>query len=636
MENLQRNIIIGTSGHIDHGKSAIVNVLTGTNPDRLKEEQERGLTIDLGYAFYNEHVAFVDVPGHERFIKNMVAGVTSIDFVLFVLAADDGVMPQTHEHLDILDLLGVERGIIVINKIDLAEPDWIDMVEEEVRELTRGTFLDSAPVVRFSALNKSGLEELKIQIELMVQTPTKKIDRGYFWMPVDRSFTIQGFGTVVTGSINSGKLTQGETIKILPSGKTFKVRGLQKHGSQSNSIEIGDRGAINLLGAHREDVQRGDVIVTPGCGIPVKRFDAELKLLKNSPWELKDQARVRLHVGTSEIFARIRLLDHKQLIPEDQGFVQFILEKPIATNRNDRFVIRKYSPSITIGGGFVLDNDPLTRHKRFNDSVIQHFKNLASNDVKNVILEMLTWNRNVKSFQELVPAIGMSTEKLQPHLEESVKNGSIRILESGDQRYYIAKSEFEKSKKNLFEILTQFHNSNPHLPGMSRAELASRALLNKEAILIESILKELSFEGEIVFDNEIVSLAEFSAGLNADQQSLYNDIIKLLQESSFTPPTIKELYEKYNNRKSEIDLVINYSRKRKEIVVLQNGLVYLNSTLNSVKKLIVDWIKTQDSITAGELRNIIQASRKFAIALLEYFDEKGLTYRDGDQRYLNI
>lgn len=636
MTTQQRNLIIGTSGHIDHGKSAIVNALTGTNPDRLKEEQERGLTIDLGYAFYNEHVAFVDVPGHERFIKNMVAGVTSIDFVLFVLAADDGVMPQTREHLDILDLLGVESGIIVINKIDLMDTEWVDLVEEETRELTRGTFLEKAPIVRFSATEKTGIEELKRQIDILVQKPPNRQDRGYFWMPVDRSFTIQGFGTVVTGSINSGVLTQGEEIELLPSGKIYKVRGLQKHGKQSKSIEIGDRGAINLLGVHREEIQRGDVIATPQCGVSSTRFDAQLKMLKNSVWELKDQSRVRLHVGTSEILARIRLLEQNPLKPGENGFVQFILEKPIAINRKDRFVIRKYSPSITIGGGFILHNQPRARHKRFDGTVIQYFENLMSENIGEVIYSWLVWTKKLISMEELVPVIGLSIDLLQPCLDDLVKSGRVQKVQSGDQLFFIDSVEFEKSQEKIIEVLSNFHKANPHLNGMSRAELASRSLINKEPFLIETILTNLFSKGKLLFVNELVALAKFAAGLNKTQEVHYHSILSLLEEYSFTPPTKKELYEKYDLQNSEIDMILNYAKNKREIVILPNGLVYRQPDLDKIKTLIKDWIDSNSSITAAELRNLIQASRKYAIALLEYFDEEGFTYRENDQRFLNI
>ncbi len=635
MNQPQRHIIIGTSGHIDHGKSAIVRALTGTDPDRLQEEKDRGMTIDLGYAFYNDLVAFVDVPGHERFIKNMVAGVTSIDFVLLVVAADDGVMPQTREHLDILNLLGVQRGIIVINKIDLVEPDWLELIKEDVRELAKGTFLKEAPLVTFSAINEEGMEELRRQIDLMVEEPTKRENRGYFWMPVDRSFTIRGFGTVTTGSVNSGELHAGDDVELLPANKGYKVRGLQRHGHESDCISIGDRGAINLQGVHKDMIKRGDVLCTPDCGQATTRIDVRLQLLPASPWKLKEQSRVRLHIGTSEILARVRHIDREELLPGEAGLVQLILERPIAANRRDRFVIRNYSPGITIGGGIVLDNRPLQRHKRLDKSVLHHFEKMESPDLGAVILDCLQNSYGAKPAGDLVRSIGIAESLLQNHLADLERQELVSRIKSGDQFLFAAKSEVDRTRKMILGDLEEFHKDNPHLSGIGRAELSSKFMKTTEAVTIDTILEDLSREGKLKLKGDLIALASFNAGLTSEQQNIYDRILSMLRAEPYSPPTLKELYSTLNLEKAKVDLLINYGKSQNEWIVLQNGLIYPRTTLKEIQEMVRNWIEKKGSITAADLRDLIRASRKFAISILEYFDQIGFTVREGDERFLN-
>ncbi|MFQ5772833.1 MAG: selenocysteine-specific translation elongation factor, partial [bacterium] len=382
------HIIIGTAGHIDHGKSALVKALTGVNPDRLKEEKERGLTIDLGFAHLGEKATIIDVPGHEKFIRNMVAGVSTINFVLFVVAADDGVMPQTREHLDILKILQVKHGIIVITKIDLVEEEWLNLVKEDVRNLVQGSFLEIAPMLSVSSITGRGISKLKTTMETQWQQIKRRENKGVFWMPIDRSFTMKGFGTVVTGSVLSGETKVGDSLELLPQKKIVRIRGLQSHGHSVEKVAPGDRAAINLQALAKDQIHRGNVLSVPNYFNVARRLDARLQLLENAPKAIKPNTRVRLHFGTTEVMARISLLNVTKIEPGVSAYVQFHLENPGCTRRLDPFVIRQYSPTTTIGGGIILDANA-TRHKLADPTVLHKLQALEKENPKEVLEEKL-------------------------------------------------------------------------------------------------------------------------------------------------------------------------------------------------------------------------------------------------------
>jgi len=627
----QRHVIIGTSGHIDHGKSAIVKALTGTDPDRLQEEKERGMTIDLGYAFYGENVAFIDVPGHERFIKNMVAGVTTIDFVMLVVAADDGVMPQTREHLDILQLLGVQRGLVVINKIDLVEPDWVDLVEEEVRDLIRPTFLRDAPILRVSAVTGEGIPELRQVIDRMVEETPPRQDRGYYWQPIDRSFTIQGFGTVITGSVLSGKLRVGEEVELLPQERILKVRGLQRHGHAVEEVQLGDRAAVNLQGIRREEIERGNVLVTPGYARATLRLDVDLLLLPGSPWPLKDQDRVRLHVGTSEVFARCRILDAREVSPGARAFVQFVLESPLVVNRYDRFVIRKYSPPVTIGGGIVLDQAPRRRHKRMAGETIRHFQVLASQNLEQVIVEILHQAGTSLSHQDLARAVSLERSRLIPVLEKLLGSGDILLLNGGEKGRYVSRKLWDQVQTQLLAMVEQFHRQNPHLAGIGLAELASQLKLSLEDPVFTGAVDALIAAGKLQRGGKEVALPGFAPELGAEQKRDFAALKAYLRQSGFAAPKLEELYQQFGGRQ-RVDPLLAYGKSTGELAVLANGLVYLRELLDRMQDLIRKHCQEHGSIRVAEFRDLIGTSRKYAVAILEYFDEIGFTVRDEDER----
>ncbi len=364
-----RHKIIGTAGHIDHGKTELVKAITGTDTDRLKEEKERGLTIDLGFAFLSDDIAIIDVPGHEKFIKNMVAGVVGIDMALLVVAADDGIMPQTREHFDILRLLNIQKGIIAITKIDLVEKDWIELVESDIRELVKGSFLENAPVFKVSSVTGEGIHRLKEKIFEEIKKIKERDYNRPFRIPIDRSFTIRGFGTVVTGTVFSGKISKNSKVELLPQKRELRIRGIETHGKKVYTAKAGDRAALNIANIEKNEITRGDVLAEPGFFIPVYKIDCKLSLLKSAPVPLNNRARVRIHIGTKEGMGRVYFFDRNELYPGESSFAQLRSEVPFITAREDRFIIRRYSPPITIGGGEILDPYPFRKEKNVNKTI---------------------------------------------------------------------------------------------------------------------------------------------------------------------------------------------------------------------------------------------------------------------------
>lgn len=467
----QQHYIIGTAGHIDHGKTALVQALTGTNTDRLKEEQARGLTIDIGFAHLGDHATIIDVPGHEKFVKNMVAGVSTIDLVLFVVAADDGIMPQTREHLDILNILQVRKGIVVLTKIDTVEPDWIDLVQDDLKSLVVGTCLENAPFFRVDSLSGKGIPELKAEVEATLQKLAPRHDRGVFWLPVDRSFSMKGFGTVVTGSILSGTIQTGDEVEILPAGRKSRIRGLQKHSAEVQSVRSGDRAAINLHGIAKEEIYRGDVLAAAGIFKASKKIQGKVRLLKNSS-PLKSNARIRLHTGTAEIMGRIRSIDGQKIEPGMTCFAQIDLEKEIAVRRLDLFVIRQYSPSFTIGGGIILDAHPAPLKRKNLQETIQQLQALENEDPGELIQEQFLRDASgVATVQDIIAKTGLSEKIVTEHIGKLEKQGTLlRISKKSlahGMRYQQIGSQIEIQ-------LQDFHSSHPMHVGFSKAELLQK------------------------------------------------------------------------------------------------------------------------------------------------------------------
>lgn len=620
--------IIGTAGHIDHGKSSLVRVLTGTDPDRLSEEQERGMTIDLGFAFLNDEIAFIDVPGHEKFIKNMVAGVSTVDMAMLVIAADDGVMPQTREHLDILKLLQLKRGLIALTKIDVADKEWLDVVEEDIRESVKHTFLQDAPIHRVSSTSGAGIPELREALIQMANQAEPRQDRGVFWMPIDRSFTIKGHGTVVTGSVLSGRVSLGDTCELLPQQKAIKIRGIQTHGISAERAELGDRAALNLQNIAKDEIERGNVLATLDYFKPTKILDAKLTLLPSAPRALTNRTRVRLHLGTREIMSRIKILGSERIEPGGSGYVQMMLEEMAVTQKRDPFVIRQYSPQLTIGGGIILDTNPQP-HKRMDPVVIDHLQKLEKFDPAELVTSTLLQQTQPIKRADLEKLSGFDRETLDPILDDLTSKN--QILEFGSKGLILHKTVFEKIKTTIAQAVQSFHQKEPLRPGIKKANLLAQTAKSMPQVF-DAAVTELQTEGQIDITNDIVKLVSHQIKLNAEDEKLTNDIFNILQDGKFTTPPVKVLAHMLNCPPERIQFGLQALLGLEKIVRFEGDIYFTTSALEKARQKLLDF--DGEEITVGEFREMLDTSRKFAMPLLTYFDEIGVTERVGDARII--
>jgi len=628
-------IIIGTAGHIDHGKSALVKALTGTDPDRLAEEHERGMTIDLGFAFLSPEIAFIDVPGHEKFIKNMVAGVSTIDLAMLVIAADDGVMPQTREHLDILALLRLQRGFIVLSKIDLVDAELLELVREEVREAVKNTFLAGAPLFEVSALTGQGLPELREALTVAAAGMPVRPARATFWLPVDRSFIIKGFGTVVTGTLLSGSASVGESLELLPAGRLVKIRGLQQQGKTVERVTSGYRTAINLQAVSREEVGRGDVLATPGQFRASRLMDGRLDLLKSAKKELVNRARVRLHLGTREIMARVKLLDTERLKPGASALVQFLLEEPAVAMRREPFVMRHYSPAFTIGGGILLEADAAS-HRRFDKKVIEHLKALEHPDPMEMITSALLNDPfALLAAPEIAARCGLEREQAGELLSGGVERGEFLAFGAGSKSLYVHREGFGQLQEHVVSVLASFHEREPLKPGMSKAELRTQAGGGAAPRLFDQALAALVAGQRVVEQPQWVKLASHTIQLGAADEKLAERITALLAASLFSPPDEGELARELRLPPGEIRRILGALQGMGRIARLEGDLFFLHSALDEAERRLLEFAAGKEEISVSEFRELLGTTRKYAVPLLNWFDHSGRTERIGDNRIIN-
>ncbi len=500
--------VIGTAGHVDHGKSTLINRLTGINPDRLKQEQDREMTIELGFAWFElpngEDVGVVDVPGHRDFIENMLAGVGGIDAALFVVAADEGVMPQTREHLAILDLLQIPAGVVALTKIDLVpDEDWLDLVEADLRDTLAGTVLADAPIVRVSAKTGAGLDDLVQALQEVLSQHPHRPDLGRPRLPVDRVFTLPGFGTIVTGTLTDGHLSVGDAIEILPTGIEGRIRELQTHKHSEAIAQPGSRTAVNITGVSVDQIRRGDMVVHPGTYQPSKMIDVWVTLLEDADAPLKHNAEVKFFLGAAEVMARVRLLGVKELQPGQEGFLQLMLQEPVVALRRDRFILRRPSPPATIGGGQVIDPHPKRRHKRFNTDRLDELAQLMVGTPEDVLLQTAQ-KLGAVSQESLIEHSGLEPGPAYEALAELLEKGA--LVEIGDKKWLIPAEQLAQFESQILQTLGDYHRENPLHPGMPREQLKSKTGLTTD--LLDSLLKRLSGQGELVTRNAQVRLAE--------------------------------------------------------------------------------------------------------------------------------
>ena len=627
--------VIGTAGHIDHGKTRLVKALTGMDTDQAPEERARGITIELGFAFLGDQATIIDVPGHERFVKTMVAGVSTIDVAMLVIAADDGVMPQSREHLDVLRLLGVERGVVVINKADLVEAEWLDLVEEEVREFVGGTFLASAEIFRVSALSGAGIDRLRQRLLALAEDTAVKRTDAPFRLPVDRAFGVKGFGLVCTGTVQAGALAEGDRVEVSPEGPLARVRRLQQHGAAVQAVRAGDRAAINLAGVEQGQLTRGHSLVAPGFFRPTQMLDAQVQLLASSPMPMASRTRVRLHLGTREIMARVVLPAARPLTPGQEGFAQLRLEAPVVAAWGDRFVLRRYSPALTIGGGRVLNPHP-AKHRRFEPALLAHLQALTRDDLPAVVECWLRCaDHRLKSEQALAGELGLGVERLARWTDALVAAGrAVRVASEG-QTHVLHLDVCEHWGAQIEAALARFHRAQPLKLGLPREELRNLSARYVQPELFDCVLRYLAEAGRVVLDGAVVRAASHRICFTPQQEVLKAAVEARLNTANFADlPTLAELAQTLNASRAEVAEMLQALQVLGEVVSLEGGLLIHCEALARARTLLSDVLKRDGVIAVAEFRTLIGSNRKCAMALLGYFDAEGLTVRRGDVRVL--
>jgi selenocysteine-specific elongation factor len=630
-------IILGTAGHIDHGKSALIKALTGVDPDRLKEEKLRGITIELGFADLTlpsgQRLGIVDVPGHERFVRHMVAGATGMDLVALVIAADEGVMPQTREHLEICQLLRVKQGLVVLTKVDLVEADWLELVEEEVREALKGTFLEGAPIVRFSAVTGFGQEQLLATLADLAASVPPKPATGIFRLPIDRVFTIKGFGTVVTGTAISGRLKVGEAVTVYPPEFKARVRGLQVHGQAVAEALAGNRTAVNLQGLEKEEVQRGMVVAPPGALVKSRRLDAYLEILPSAPRPLKHRQAVRLHTGTSERVAMPLILDADEMPPGASGYVQFFLREPLALKPGDRLVIRSFSPAFTWGGGLVLHVNP-ARHKRRQPEVLAHLTTLEQGAPEDVLrLYLAEAGAAGRSRAELTALLPWDPGDLANRLNALTRQGQVLHYDPENQRYLLAASA-QALERRIQEVLSDYHRKFPLKPGLSKEELRRQLPPAMEVRLFNYLLGDLAQKQQVVSEKDLVRLSAHKVTLAQDQEDLSRRLEELYRRGHLSPPTFKEATEAARISPEKVKQMLQVLVNQGRLVKVKEDLYFHQAAIQQLKAALINFLKQNREITVVQFKDLTQTSRKFSIPLLEYFDSNRTTVRVGEARRL--
>jgi len=625
--------VIGTAGHVDHGKSSLVAALTGTHPDRLKEEQDREMTIDLGFAWVTlpdgEDVGIVDVPGHRDFIENMLSGVGGIDAVLFVVAADEGVMPQTREHLAILDLLQIQGGVIALTKMDLVDDDeWLDLVEMDVRDVVQDTVLENAPILRVSARSGEGLEGLKQALaEHLAERPPRQ-DLGRPRLPVDRVFSISGFGTVVTGTLQDGVFHLGDEVEILPTGVRGRVRGLQSHKRKVEQAVAGSRTAVNISGVEVDQIQRGDVVSKSGLYQSTRRMDVHFRLLKDASAPLRHNTRVKLFLGAAEVSARVRLLGLEELIPGQDGWLQIETEEPVVAVRGDRYILRRPSPGETLGGGSVVEPFPGKRYKRFSENVLQKLNALLAGSPVDVLYQAAS-DQLADTVKALVHKSRLDEAAAAEALEQLLDEGRLVLLDTApvnpnSDQLVMAEPRWSALFQKAYRHVADFHERYPLRVGIPREELKSR--VGCEARLFNAALRKWNEEGSFRSAGSVVYLPTHEIQFTAAQQNRVNALLLDFEKNPLKPPGIKDCINAVGEE------VYNVLVARGELVQVAPDIVFHGKVYKTLLEMVDEKIGVGGTISVGEFRDLVQTSRKYALAFLEHLDELGVTVREGDTR----
>ncbi len=637
-----REIILGTAGHVDHGKTSLIRALTGIETDRLKEEKDRGITIELGFAFLDlpcgHRLGIVDVPGHEKFIRNMVAGAAGMDLVAFVIAADEGIMPQTVEHFEICQLLGVRDGLVILTKKDMVDQEWLDMVTEEVRDFFKGSFLEAAPIVPVDSLSGVGIGELVTLLDAKVAAINFQEEFGPFRMAVDRVFSMKGFGTVITGTSLSGRVETGVDLMFYPGGLTAKIRGIQVHGKEVDLVEAGHRTAINLQGIEKEQINRGDMAATPGSLIASTLLDADFHALRSLPKDLKNRMQVRVHLGTREIVGRISLLAGDTLAPGTDSPIQLILQEPVAVWPGDHYVVRSYSPITTIGGGTILNNAPkkrrrtLERDREQNRSFFAAYT--AADSVQKMLMMIEECGIHGITADQLAARTGVFSKRLKKLLQHPISTGALLVVDSENQRL-LAAAVAEGLNRQITERLTTFHRQNPLKTGLAKEELRSQLRPAVDQKILYALLTSLAKKGVIEQVGAEVKLAGHTVILQVNEQEMEQKIGEIYRKAGLSPPNLKEVLADFAEfPEKQIRQVIDLLLAKGTLIKINESLCFDAPSIQQLQEAVVAFIRKEGEIDAPRFKDLTGLTRKFSIPLLEYFDKIKLTIRIEDKRVL--
>ena len=630
-----KNIIIGTAGHIDHGKTTLIKALTGRNTDRWEEEQRRGITIDLGFTYFDlkngDRVGIIDVPGHERFINNMVAGVVGMDLVMLVVAADEGIMPQTREHMDILGELGIEKSILVLNKCDLVEEDWLELVKEEIKEELEGTFLEQAPIVEVSAATGQGIPELievieRLTAEEVVEKDVNTIPR----LPIDRVFSLSGFGTIITGTLLAGTISKEDNLQVYPIGKECKIRNIQVHGQDVEKCYAGQRVAINLSNVKKSELRRGCVLAPPNNMKNTMLLDVKLNVLPSSMRVLTNHTRLHLFTGTSEILCRAVLLDKEEIGPGESGFVQLRLEEEIALRRGDEFVVRFYSPMETIGGGIVLEPNP-KKKKRFDKDAIEELQRKESGSSEDVIeLHVKSHEETMITVTELAKLTALSMEEVTEDVQSLEQQGIVKVFRMKKDTYVWHTIHEQNMRHRLTEALCDYHETYPYRYGMKKAEIHMTYMKKVKLNVFDLYVEMLSEEGALKRHQEFLQLPEFEVRKDAVYEKVLKTVQKQFEKAQFDFQRFSE-FSFGNIKREEVEDIMLLLIDEDIVVKITEDIYTLKSIIEKAKEVIQNRLKENPLITIAEVRDLLGTSRKSAKPILEYMDSIKVTKKNGTE-----
>jgi selenocysteine-specific elongation factor len=631
-----KHVILGTAGHIDHGKTALVKALTGVNTDRLKEEKERGITTELGFTFLDLpsgiQLGIIDVPGHEKFVKHMVAGVWGIDLVALVIAADEGVMPQTKEHLDICRLLKVRKGLVVLTKIDLVDHELLELVKEEVSEIVRDTFLKRAPILPVSSVTGEGIPQLISTLDHLSQGIESRSPDGLFRLPIDRVFIMKGFGTVVTGTMISGNLSLGEIVQVLPSGTQGKVRTLQVYNKSVEKAVAGERTAVNLQGIETSVIERGDVLTRPNTLKPTQLVDAYLEYLPDAPRPLRHRTKQRFHIGTTLTNASIFLLDREELTPGESGFVQLRLERPVVALPQDCFVIRGSAAIQTVGGGIILDSHP-DKHRRLSSSVIADLILLKDGTAEQALQQHIHHSRmRGITLEDLLNRVEMPPHEVQSIIKKMAEEGALLLIDP-EKLKVIESGQYRGLKALALIQLREFHQRFPMKSGLAKEELRTKLPPEVDVKLFQTLISDLIQSKEVVLEKDKLRLPSHQIS-SADEKGLVKRVEAAVLKGGLQPPSPKELSEGWSEREEEVRAIFEHLVHEGILVKIKGEIYFHRVSFEKLKEELVAYLKSHQEITTPQFKEMTKASRKYVIPLIEYFDQIKLTLRLGERRVL--